>query len=217
MLPLPAMGSETQEALEHAEHAQHAQHNPFDRRVAMTMAIVAAALALVTMLSHRAHNDTLRLQGDANRLQTNANIFHTQASDAWAFYQAKNTRNQQNQAYLRLLELIALRPGADTEKHAADWRAQVSKYEGELPRMQSEAEALVARAHGLEKEAEEKLEQSEHVHHRAARFDFSELFVELGLVLCSMGVLAKRREFWLLGIACGLIGAGISASVFLLT
>jgi len=211
------MGSETQEALEHAEHAQHAVHNPFDRRVAMTMAIVAAALALVTMLSHRAHNDTLRLQGEANRLQTEANIFHTQASDAWAFYQAKNTRSQQNQAYLRLVDLVAIRPGADVEKHASDWRAQVAKYETELPKLQAEAEALVARAHALEKEGEQKLEASEHVHHRAARFDFSELFVELSLVLCSVAVLAKRRELWLLGITTGLGGAAIAASVFLLT
>ena len=42
-----------EEHLEHAEHAQHAAHNPFDRRVAMSMAIVAAVLACVAMLSHR--------------------------------------------------------------------------------------------------------------------------------------------------------------------
>ena len=45
-------------AMEHAEHAVHAAHDPFDRRVSMTIAIVAAALACITMLSHRAHNAT---------------------------------------------------------------------------------------------------------------------------------------------------------------
>jgi hypothetical protein len=34
--------------LEHAEHAQHAAHDPFDRRVTMTIAIIAAMLACVT-------------------------------------------------------------------------------------------------------------------------------------------------------------------------
>jgi uncharacterized protein DUF4337 len=211
------MGSEAQEALEHAEHAQHALHNPFDRMVAMTMALVAAVLALATMLSHRAHNDTLRLSAEANRLQTEANIFHTQASDAWAFYQAKNTRYQQNQAYLRLIELIAVRPGADVEKHASDWRAQVAKYDGELPKMQAAAEALVEKAHEREKESKERLEESEHVHHRAARFDLSELFVELSLVLCTLAVLAKRREFWLLGIVSGVAGIGIAATAFMIS
>ena len=68
----------TAEHLEHVEHAEHAAHSPFDRRVAVTIAMVAAALACVTMFSHRAHNDTLRLQ-------TEAGILQTRASDRWSY------------------------------------------------------------------------------------------------------------------------------------
>src|SRR5438445_140893 len=78
------MAEGTEKHLEHAEHARHAAHDPFDRRVAMTMAIVAAVLACVTMLSHRSHNETLRLQSDslgikneAIHFQSQSNIFHT--------------------------------------------------------------------------------------------------------------------------------------------
>jgi hypothetical protein len=39
------------------------ESDPFDRHVAMSMAIVAALLACVTMLSHRAHTETLSLPG----------------------------------------------------------------------------------------------------------------------------------------------------------
>ena len=39
--------------------------DPFDKRVAMSMAIVAAALAFVAMLSHRAHNKVLQYQNVA--------------------------------------------------------------------------------------------------------------------------------------------------------
>jgi hypothetical protein len=60
----------TEHHLEEAEHVKHAAHDPFDKRVAMTMAIVAAALACVTMLSHRAHNQTLQLQNEALREQS---------------------------------------------------------------------------------------------------------------------------------------------------
>src|SRR5256885_8525131 len=77
-----SMSHGTEEHLEHAEHAQHPVQDPFYRQVAMTMAIVAAALACVTMLSHREHTETLRLQNEAT-------IHHTQASDQWAYYQAK--------------------------------------------------------------------------------------------------------------------------------
>jgi len=41
------------EHVEHVEHQQHAAHSPFDRRVAMTMAIVAAMLAAVTAVTVR--------------------------------------------------------------------------------------------------------------------------------------------------------------------
>src|SRR5262245_42825476 len=131
----------TEQHLEHAEHAQHAALNPFDRQVAMTMAIVAAVLAGVTMLSHRGHNETLRLQAEANsiqteaaRLQTEANIHHTKASDQWAFYQAKNIRSHEFQALLMQTMFTPTREGTEAEQvqKAARryWAAQVDKYEG---------------------------------------------------------------------------------------
>jgi hypothetical protein len=86
------MSEGTENHLEHAEHAQHAAHDPFDRRVAMTMAITAAVLALATVLSHRAHNQVLQLQGEAGQLRTQATTYHTQASDQWGYFQAKKQR-----------------------------------------------------------------------------------------------------------------------------
>src|SRR5690349_7982327 len=70
--------SNAHEHLEHAEHAGHAA-DPFDRRVAVSVAVVAALLAGISMLGHRKHNEVLQLQGDANRLTTQASILHTQA------------------------------------------------------------------------------------------------------------------------------------------
>src|SRR5262249_57195037 len=100
------MSHGTEHHLEHAEHVQHQAHDPFDRRVAMTMAIAAAVLAGVTMFSHRAHNETLRLLNEASLLEadagkvkteidtlhTKANIAHTKASDQWGYFQAKKNR-----------------------------------------------------------------------------------------------------------------------------
>src|SRR4051794_2912228 len=93
------MANEIEHHLEEAEHAKHGAHSPFDRRVATSMAIVAAVLATVTMLSHRAHNETLRLQAESNSLQTEAGIRQVQASNNWAWYQAKRLRQAQYEAY----------------------------------------------------------------------------------------------------------------------
>ena len=63
--------SETHEHLEKAEHAAHGA-DPFTIRVAMTMAIIAAILAAVSLIGHRKHNDALQSQGNANRFYTEA-------------------------------------------------------------------------------------------------------------------------------------------------
>jgi Domain of unknown function (DUF4337) len=64
----------TEELQEHAEHARE----PFDKRVAATMAIIAAALAVVSVLGHFFATEELLKQQES--------------SDTWAQYQAKSIR-----------------------------------------------------------------------------------------------------------------------------
>ncbi|HLW66116.1 MAG TPA: DUF4337 family protein [Gemmataceae bacterium] len=154
------------------------------------------------MLDHRAHNDTLRLQ-------TEANILHTRATDEWGYYQAKNIRKQALEADIYLVGVLAKEPGAETQlaKVRNAWSEHIAKYNGELPDQKAKAEQLV-------KEAEMKIEESKHAHHQAEYFDFSELGLALGLVLCSLSILTKRRPFWLGGTIAALAGVGVAATAF---
>jgi cell division protein FtsN len=198
------MAHDTHHNLEQAEHSQHAAHNAFDRSVAMTMAIIAAVLAFVTMMSHRSHTETLRLQSASN-------VMHTKASDQWNYYQAKNIRFHEYTAFGELQAILAKDRAQDArrEQTAARWREQAAKYERELTQLEAEARRMV-------KEAEELQQASAGVHHRADRFDLGELGVELALVLSSLAVLTKRRSFWLSGIGIGTLGAAVAATGFLL-
>lgn len=191
-----------EEHLEHAEHAQHAAHDPFNRRVAMTMTIVAASLACVTMLGHRAHNETLRLT-------THSNILHTQESDAWNFYQAKNIRRQERQANIVMLEVLAVQPGKeqDRDKAIKKWSEQVAKYQKELPEMKADAERL-------QKEGKRLHEEATHCHHRADRFDYGELSLQMALILCSIAILTKQPGFWFGGMSFGVLGIGLAVFAF---
>jgi hypothetical protein len=197
---------ELEHSLEHADH-----NDPFDRQVSVTMAIVAAILATLTMFGHRSHNETLLLQGEANRFQTESNIFHTKASDQWGFFQAKNIRLHQVEAYLGLADALGAKADA---KVLGDWKAASAKYKEELPKMQAEGEALVRKAEELAKAGEEKIAASEEAHHRAARLDLGELAVEIALVLCSVAVLSKRRLYWQIGLASTLIGLGLAVTAY---
>jgi len=199
----------TEHNLEHAEHVQHAALNPFDRQVAMSMAIIAAGLAGVTLLSHRGHNDTLSLQTEANIQHTKANICHTQASDQWGFYQAKKIRSHEYEAYLKMTSFLPSASGsAETKAEAVKyWSDQVKKYEAELAAIKGQAEALEDEAKNLQHEAKVKEDESHFVHHSVNWIDFGHLGLELALVLCSVAILAKVRVFWYSGIGVAVVGA----------
>ena len=198
----------TEHALEEVEHAKHHASAPWERNVAVSMAIVAAVLAWVTMMSHRGHNDVLRYQSESNRHQTEANVFHTRASDQWAFFQAKNSRSHTYKTMGQLLDALPIPPETKEahEKLKGEWAKQVERYEAEMPDMKKEAEHLVREGEEMAHKSQEALEESEHAHHKADRFDLAELMVELSLVLCSLTVLTHKQSFWLLGLFIGCAG-----------
>src|SRR4051794_33333539 len=100
--------SGTHEHLEHAEHAQHHSHSGFDRKVAVTMAIIAALLAGLAMLSHRKHNDTLLHSTTKGQLEV-------KESNSWAQYQAKRLRQEMNRLEQKNLALLAVASGKEGE------------------------------------------------------------------------------------------------------
>jgi len=221
------MAEGTEHHLEHAEHVQHAAHDPFDRRVAMTMAIVAAVLACVTMLSHRSHNETLRLQSDslgikneAIRFQSQANIFHTRASDQWSYFQAKKNREYLYDALAAAVDVTAKessKSGA-AQKVTTGWKAKAKRYESEAKQIEADARALDEEGKKAQKAADEKLEEgaerledSHRAHHSASWFDYGELGIEMSLVLCSIALLTKRRSFWHSGMVIGAVGSLVAS------
>jgi len=211
---------ETEELMKGVEEAAEGKLSPLDRHVAMTMAIIAAMLAAVTMFSHRAHTESLNWQEQNNSLRTEAGIYHTRASDQWAFFQAKNIRAHQYEALLGLLDVLAKAPGNGDRKSqelSQKWGAEVQKYEGtELPLLKSQAELLTNQATRYEGRAGEALRRSYAAHERGERLDVAELAFELGLVLCSLAVLTKAKPFWYVGIASGVLGAAIALNIALI-
>jgi Domain of unknown function (DUF4337) len=209
--------SEAHEHLEHAEHAEHAAHSGgFDRKVAMTIAVIAAVLAGVSLLGHRSHNEVLTLQGEANRLRTETAAAQVETSNQFAWYQAKRQRQAQSESFLKLSASLPDAPGKETARRTAEakWAKDVAKYEEELPAMEKKGKELADKATGLDRQAQGKLDQSHFVHRQADRLDVGHLAVELGLVLGSIAVLTRRKGFWIAGIASCLIGVVVVVSAY---
>src|SRR5437868_1113624 len=203
-----------EEHLEHAEHAQHAAHDPFDRKVTLSIAIVAAILAGVTMAGHKAHNETLRLQGEAIKEQSLVGISRTDTANQYAFYQAKKNRGVMYEAFADFISMLPLKDGSEKvhEKATGKWKKETEKYVKELPQMLAEAEKLKAEAKKYEAKAEKLVEDSHTSHTRADRFDIGELGLQLGVVLCSLAILTKSRYFWYTGLLCSLLGLVVALS-----
>jgi uncharacterized protein HemX len=111
--------SEHEEIEEHVHHAKE----PFDKMVAGTMAIIAALLAIVSVLGQHFNTETLLKQQES--------------SDQWAFYQAKNIRRYSAQMGQDLLTQIKA-PAEAIDKYAKDGE----KYDKQMEEIQKEARNL---------------------------------------------------------------------------
>ena len=162
--------------------------NPLLVPVSVTFSILAVLIAAVTLLGHRAHTEELLLQ--------------SQATDQWAYFQAKTIRLHETQSIADLLTALAPQ---DKERAAA----LREKYLKEVERYQGDKDDIGAKARELEKERDL-------VSRRADRFDGGEALLEIGLVICSITLLTKRRAFWFGGMLIGLAGVGLAVTGFLL-
>ncbi len=146
--------------------------------VSLTISILAVLVASAALLSHRAHTEELLRQ--------------SQASDQWAYYQAKNIRLHEMQGIADMLGALAPQ---DKEKTAA----VREKYLKEVERYESDKDEISDKAKELEKDRDL-------ISRRADRFDGGEALLEVGLVICSITLLTKRRAFWISGMFVGALG-----------
>src|ERR1700731_1309015 len=96
--------------------------------VSLTMSILAVLVAGATLLGHRAHTEELLLQ--------------SQATDQWAYYQAKNIRLHEMQSVADMLGALA---PADKEKAGAlqeKYKKEVERYEGDKDDISEKAKEL---------------------------------------------------------------------------
>ena len=166
-------------------HGEHGS-DPLTLRVSVTIAILAVLVAAVTLLGHRATTEELLLQ--------------TQATDQWAFYQAKNIRLHEMQGYADLLGALAPQ---DKEK-TAEVR---EKYLKEMERYGNDKDEIGEKARELEKERDV-------MSRRADRFDGGEVLLEIALVVCSITLLTKRPAFWYTGMLIGAAGVIVALTGF---
>jgi hypothetical protein len=181
---------EAHEHLEHAEHAEHAAH--WNRKIALLIAVLALFLSFSETLGKSA--------------QTEAISANVEASNLWAFFQAKTVRLTQVRTAAEGLKLEAAAiadPAAKEamEKQVDTWQKTAARYDSE-PETHEGRKELAERA----KEAEESrnLALAKYHHYELASAAF-----QIGIVLASAAVITQMIALaWFSGLV-GIVGLGV--------
>lgn len=176
---------EANDIQEFVEHQENARENHM-YAVSFSISVLAVLVALVTVLSHRAH--------------TAAVLNQARASDEWALYQARRIRQTSINSASDLLTILApASPAAQAKLN--DYKSHAAKFESDLRESEHRARHL-----------EEQVEIQEH---RAGRYDAGEALLQIAVVLASITLLTRQRIYWFVALTIGFVGVLFTAFGFL--
>ena len=177
---------EEHEVHELQEHAEHGAQDSSMRPVAFTMAVLAAIVAIATVLGHRTHTEAVLTQN--------------KATDQWNLYQAKNIRSTDTELASKELQVLTVADKEGAQQILKDNAAKLAKWQNDLKEEREKAEELQAEVAKAEA--------------RANRFDLGETLLEIGLVVTSITLLTRRRSYWYFGMAFAAAGVLAAGSAF---
>ena len=159
----------------------------FLRQIALTTALFAALAAVASLRAGSTVNEALVLKTEAARLQA-------EASDQWAYYQAKGVK------------------AAVEEASRAAWLAigkePPSSYEHNQKRYTEEQSEIQKKARELERKRDEKSSEADHLFHMHHWFAYTVAILQIAIALGAIGALTRNRMIW-----AGSLFAGAGAVV----
>ena len=176
------------------EELEH-EGGSFLKRIALTTAILAAFAAIASLRAGATVNEALVLKTEATRLQA-------EASDQWAYYQAKGVKGAVQEAVRATWLAAGKEPPASAEE-------KIARYE-------KEQEAIKEKALEFEKERDVKVQESEHLLHGHHRFANAVALFQVAIALGAVAALTRSRVVWAGSMVIGMGGIALLAWAFAL-
>jgi hypothetical protein len=155
------------------------------RRIALSTSILAALAAVSSLQAGGTVNEALALKTEATRLQA-------EASDQWAYYQAKGIKSAVSRAMLASYAAAGRPAPADLVGEPARYtrdqdsaRKAAAAKEGERDRASHEADVLMEKHHG---------------------YAFAVALFQVAIALGAVAALTRLRAVWLGSLALGVLG-----------
>jgi ABC-type multidrug transport system fused ATPase/permease subunit len=168
----------------------------FTKRVALITAIFAVILAIASLGGNKAMKEMLLAQ--------------QQASDQWAFYQAKVIREHLYRSHKMRLE-------ADLIERAASMKPEArERTEATLKKMAEEEARYNLEKKEIEKEAKKLEKERDFYRSKDPFFEFAEVLLQIAIVMSSISILATSRRVFYFAIVAAILGAFFALNGFFL-
>jgi Domain of unknown function (DUF4337) len=185
---------ETEKLHEAIQEEMEKEGGAFLRQIALSTAILAALAAVAALRAGATVNEALVLKTEATRLQA-------EASDQWAYYQAKGVK------------------AAVAEAMRAPWIASGKEPPAELAekerRYAEEQKEIQEKAREKERERDEKSLEADHLLHRHHWFASAVAFFQVSIALGAVAALTRNRLVWMGSMLVGLAGLATVAFALL--
>ncbi len=178
---------ETEKLHEAIKEELEEEGGSFLRKIALTTALFAALAALAALRAGSTVNESLVLKTEAARLQA-------EASDQWAYYQAKGVKASVQEVARTSWLAIGKEPPPvyeQTQKRYGEEQLEIQK-----------------KALELEKLRDEKSNEADHLLHIHHWFAYSVAILQVAIALGAVGALTRNRMVWALSLLTG-VGATI--------
>ena len=162
--------------------------------VALTTTILAVCAAIASL--------------KATSYSTKVQLSTTQEANGWAYFQAKNIRENlyKMQADAFKLNLMQGPKDPKVEKFLAD---RIKKYEAEVARYSEERAKIKADTENIQKQ------QALFKKHNAS-FALSVMVLQIAIMMSAVGALVKKPLMWIVGLAFGAVGLFLMLNGFYL-
>ncbi len=172
--------------LPNPEELEGAKGKAFTRKVALTTAIFAVILALASLGGSNAMKEMLLAQ--------------QQASDQWAFYQAKVIREHQYRG-------LRLRLEADlAERGLSLTPAARKRLEALRDQFAEEEKRYNVEKKDIEKEAKTREHERDVSREKDPYFDYAEVLLQIAIVMSSISILSSSRPTFFFSLVLALLG-----------
>jgi hypothetical protein len=184
------------DAISEAAEADRAGNERFRRRAAVCIGVLAMLLAISGVGG-----------GNATKEMLNANI---QASDTFAFYQAKSIRQTSTQLAADSLQTVLLTQPDLSDDARAQIQERIDQYKATVARYESEPATGEGKQELLQT-AQAFVQRRDRAARQDPNFDYAQALYQIAIVLGSVSIVAASRR--LLQVALGL---GAAATLLML-